>query len=108
MKKFVFILNALDIVARLLKGERVEGVLYQDKDTGVITFKAWNRTAPKHYRERKLGDLDNGWVGETEKHVTRHEKFAKSMGLTGIMASMERDNHQSIETLLESELIEFV
>ena len=43
MKKFIFILNALDIMAGLLKGKRYEGVLFMDMNTGLPTFKAYNR-----------------------------------------------------------------
>ena len=43
MKKFVFVLNAIELLALLMNGKRVEGVLYIDQDTGVLTFKAYNR-----------------------------------------------------------------
>ena len=63
MKKFVFIVNALEIIAGLLRGERYEGVLFWDSEAGRITFKAWNRKAPKYYKQKKICDLDGGWLG---------------------------------------------
>ena len=42
MKKYIFILNAINVMAKLLKDKRVEGVLYLDQDTGKLTFKAYN------------------------------------------------------------------
>lgn len=101
MKKFIYVLDVLAIFARLLKGERVEGVLYLDKDTHVLTFKAWNRKAPKHGRRRKLSDLDCGWLGETDRHIIRYERFPKSVGVSRIMTLMDDDNAQSKETLID-------
>ena len=34
MKKYVFVLNAINVMAKLLKEKRVEGGLYLDEDTG--------------------------------------------------------------------------
>ena len=108
MKKFVFIVNALDILAGLLRGERFEGVLFWDKEAGRITFKAWNRNAPKNYKQKKICDLDGGWLGESEKHIVRHEKFAKNLGLANILTQMEHDHQQSTGALVERFVTESV
>ena len=106
MKKFIFIINALEIIAGLLRGEKFEGVLYLDKDTRLLTFKAWNRKAPKYYKEKKVADLDFGFVGETEKHITRHEKFPKVMGTESILNAMDRDNIQSQAAVVDREIVD--
>ena len=106
MKKFIFIVDALRIIAGLLKGEKFEGVLFIDKETHVLTFKAWNRTAPKYYKEKKICDLDFGFVGETAKHITRHEKFPKVMGTEAILNAMDRDNIQSREAVVDKEIVD--
>ena len=43
MKKYIFILNAIELLKLLLDGKYVQGVLYMDQNTGRITFKAYNR-----------------------------------------------------------------
>ena len=43
MRKYVFVLNAIELLNQLLDGKRVEGVLYMDQNTGKLTFKAYNR-----------------------------------------------------------------
>lgn len=106
MKKFIYIINALEIIARLLKGEKIEGVLYIPKDTHVPTFKAWNRKAPKHRKQNKICDLDGGWLGETDKHYVRHEKFAKSLGVNNILTLMERDHRQSKDAIISCDIID--
>ena len=108
MKKFIFIINALDIIAGLLRGEKYEGVLYWDKEARSITFKAWNRKAPKHKKHTKICDLDCGWLGESDLHIERHEKFPKSLGLKSIIRLMDRDHEQSTDALELREIIESV
>ena len=39
MKKFVFILNALVVMARLESGRSVEGSLFVDQETGNLSFR---------------------------------------------------------------------
>ena len=43
MRKYIWILNALELMTKLIAGKRVEGVLYMDEETGRLTFKAYNR-----------------------------------------------------------------
>ena len=43
MKKYIFILDALELMTKLMVGKRVEGVLNMDENTGRLTFKAYNR-----------------------------------------------------------------
>lgn len=106
MKKFIFVIDAIKLIMRLKAGERIEGVLFFDKEAQVVTFKAWNRTAPKHRKERKIADLDYGWIGLTDKHITRREKFPLSMGLGAVMSAMERDNNQSKQAVVDEYIID--
>ena len=108
MKKYILIVDALRIIAGLLRGETFEGKLYLDKETHVLTFKAWNRRAPKYKKPRKLCDLDGGWLGETNRHIVRYEKFAKSLGLPQILRQMDNDNRQSKEMLVDIAIIDNV
>ena len=51
MKKFIFVMNAIELLSKLMDGKRVEGVLYVDENTGHLTFKAYNRL-PKREKDR--------------------------------------------------------
>ena len=108
MRKYVMILDALRIIEGLLRGESFEGKIYLDRDTHMITFKAWNRKAPKHQKTKKLADLDCGWMGETTLHIVKYEKFAKNLGLRTILGMMDNDNRQAKETLEDIAMIESV
>ena len=59
MRKNIWILNALELMAKLIAGKRVEGVLYMDEETGRLTFKAYNRQ-PRDRHERVICQLENG------------------------------------------------
>ena len=56
MKKYIFILDALELMTKLMVGKRVEGVLFMDENTGRLTFKAYNRQP----RVRKKDVLESG------------------------------------------------
>ncbi len=108
MKKYIFITNSLRVLALLLSGKSVEGRLYIDKQTHVLTFKAWERKAPKYPSQRKLCSLDGGWLGETDLHIERHEKFPKSLGMASILRMIRRDNQQTEMALMDREIIDHV
>ena len=43
MKKYIFVLNAIELLKQIAVGRRISGVLYIDENTGCLTFKAYNR-----------------------------------------------------------------
>ncbi len=108
MKKYIFVIDYLRIIVLLLSGKSVEGRLYIDKQTHVLTFKAWERKAPKNPPHRKICELDGGWLGESDLHIVRHEKFPKSLGLMSILRLIRRDNLQTEEALVDRDIIDHV
>lgn len=94
MKKYIEISE--EVYNRLVNGESVEGTMKMTSKTRGINFNGWKRKAPKRFKERKIGDVDYGFLTKTEKHITRHERFPLSLGLNGIQSAMSRDNKQSL------------
>ena len=43
MKKYVFFLNAIAVMARLENGLSVEGSLFKDRESGQLSFRPYNR-----------------------------------------------------------------
>lgn len=43
MKKYVFFLNAIAVMARLENGLSVEGRLFKDRESGQLSFRPYNR-----------------------------------------------------------------
>ena len=63
MKKYIFILNAIELLKLLLDGKYIQGVLYMDQNTGRITFKAYNRPRKGCAREEAALGLGKGVGG---------------------------------------------
>ena len=69
MKKYIFILDALELMTKLIAGKRVEGVLYVDENTGRLTFKAYNRQPRVSEKDRMVKKLPWGWVKESMERI---------------------------------------
>ena len=65
MKKYIFVLNAIELLAQLMNGKRVKGVLYLDQNTGKLTFKAYHCQVRVIHKDRLVKKLPWGWgMGE--------------------------------------------
>ena len=108
MKKFVFVLNAIELLALLMNGKRVEGVLYIDQDTGVLTFKAYNRQPRIREKDRLVKKLPWGWVKESLLRVKRYSSLPKELTLPEKLAILDEENELAKNALIESYIIESV
>jgi hypothetical protein len=109
MKKYVFVMNAIELLQRLVSGKRVEGVLYVDGDTGRLTFKAYNRTCLKRRaKDRLIRLLEHGWVKESAERIKVYESIPKNLGTARVMAVLDRESDEVKEALIDREIIEFV
>ena len=108
MKKFVFVLNAIELLAQLMNGKRVEGVLYIDQDTGKLTFKAYNRQTRIREKDRLVKKLPWGWVKESLLRVKRYSSLPKELTLPEKLAILDEENELAKNALIESYIIESV
>lgn len=106
MKKYIFVLDALELMSRLIMGKRVEGVLFIDKNTGRLTFKAYNRTAPKRQPDRLVGKLENGWVKESPEKYKVFVSLTKALGLSRIFAILDSEATEAKNFMFDNELID--
>ena len=65
MKKYIFVLDAIKLLAMLADGKRIEGVLYMD-EYGKPTFKPYYRKTPKCHHKDKLVHSAETVKDETE------------------------------------------
>ena len=109
MKKYIFIMDVLNIIAGLKNGKRIEGVLYMDKDTGMPTFKAYNRK-PKGSRpkDKLLCYLEHGWVKESAQRIKVFESLPKRIGTTDMIAALERETGMAENVIVERDFFEGV
>ena len=109
MRKYIFVLDALELMTKLIVGKRVEGVLYMDENTGRLTFKAYNRTRPKHRKDCLVRKLPWGWVKESIERVKVFGSFPKDMGTAAMMGQLDEHHRDAKNALIDRELdlIEF-
>lgn len=109
MRKSVFVMNALELLARLAAGRRVEGVMYLDKESGQLTFKAYNRRPQVRRKDVLVKKLAWGWVKESLERVKVFGSFPKEMGTATVMGLLDEHTGTAKRALVERELdlIEF-
>ena len=109
MKKYIFILDALELMTKLIAGKRVEGVLYVDENTGRLTFKAYNRQPRVSEKDRMVKKLPWGWVKESMVRIKVFGSFPKDFCTAQIIELLNEHNQDAKNALIEQELdlIEF-
>ena len=107
MKKYIYVVNALELMTKLIVGKRVEGVLYVDEDTGRLTFKAYNRKPQVRSKDRLVKKLPWGWVKESMERLKVFGSFPKDMGTAQVMGLLEEHTKDATNALIERALIEF-
>ena len=108
MKKYIFVLNAIELLKQLVNGKRVEGVLYIDAATGRLTFKAYNRKSKKRWRDRVIQYLEHGWVKESKERIKVYESIPKVMGTAHIMGVLDREIKTAKDALVVREIMDRV
>ena len=104
MKKYVLVLNAIELLKQLMNGKRVEGVLFIDENTGKITFKAYNRQPRRREKDRLVKKLPWGWVKESLERIKVFGSFPKDMGTAQVMGMLEEHTANAKNVLIEREL----
>jgi hypothetical protein len=109
MKKYIFVLDALELMTKLFVGKRVEGVLYMDENTGHLTFKAYNRQPRKRDKDRMVKKLPWGWVKESMERIKVFGSFPKEYSTPRVMGLLEEHTKEAKNALIDRELdlIEF-
>ena len=108
MKKYIFVLNAINVMAKLLKEKRVEGVLFLDENTGKLSFKAYNRQPRVREKDRLVKKLPWGWVKESMERIKVFGSFPKDVGTAQVMGLLEDHTRDTKNALIDRELINYV
>ena len=90
MIKNVFVTEAAEMLKRIKGGKRVEGVLFIDKNTGKLTFRAYNRQCGKRAKDRMLYQMEHGWLKESKERIKLFESVPKGLGRRFISAKKQR------------------
>ena len=109
MRKYIFVLNAIELINKLMNGKRVEGVLFMDENTGRLTFKAYNRKPQPKQRNWLIRRLEHGWVKESTERIKVYESIPKEIGTPRILTVIDRETKEAKNAIIDRELdlIEF-
>ncbi len=102
MKKYIEIGN--DTLQAIENGKRVEGVLFKDKDTGKITYKAYHRHGRVKRKDVLLYRMEHGWVKESAERIKLYESVPKNLGTVRVMGVMDRELTEARDELIAEEL----
>ena len=103
MKKYIYVINAIYVMAKLQSSRRVEGVLFKDANTGQITFKAYNRQPRERQRDRLVKKLPWGWVKESLERIKFFASLPKDMGTANMMMMLDENSRDAKNALIERE-----
>ena len=106
MKKFIFLLDAIELLGRLMSGKRVQGVLYVEESTGRLTFKPYYGRG-QHNADRLIRPLEHGWVRESKERFKVFQSVPKVLGVPSVLNVLEREGHEVKDALMDWEVIEF-
>ena len=111
-KKFVNILNLVEVMERLMKGLTVEGALYIDKDTHQLAFKPYNRMSrqPGYNKRPKpvlIKKLPWGWLKQSTRNTILRLSVPKDMGTAHTMTIFNNHVREANNALIDMELKEF-
>ena len=108
VKKFIEILNA-DAALKLLKaGKKLQGVLYIDESTGVLTYKPNNPHSKITKTDSLMGYTDYGRVTENSKFVKVYELYPKMMGVKRMSKAIDREADDVKDIIASREIIDRV
>ena len=103
-KKYINIINAAELMAKLMDGKCVEGRLYFDKETRSLVFKAYNRKSSKYVKDRMVKKLPWGWVKESIERIRVFGSFPKDEGTASVMRLLDDNTRDAKNALIEREL----
>ncbi len=106
MKKYIELQNASELLDSIVDGKRVEGVLFIDKNTGRLTFKAYNKhkTPQRRRCDRLVCNLEHGWVKESVDRMKVYQSIPKCIGTPHMLTTLEREMKEAQMAIINEAL----
>jgi len=111
-KKFINILNVVEVMNRLEKGLTVEGALFIDSDTHQLSFKPYHKAKyqPGYYKRPKpklIKKLPWGWLKQSVRNNILHLSVPIDLGTAHTMNIFKQSANEANNALIDMELKEF-
>ena len=108
MKKFIEIINADYALSLLKAGKKLQGILYIDERTGVLTYKPNNPPSKHGNRDSLLGYTDFGRVTGNSKSFKVYQLFPRVMGLHRMKKAVDREAENVKNIIKDVDIIDCV
>ena len=108
MKKYVFVLDAIETLEKLLNGRHVEGALYIDQDTGRLTFKPYHRLCRERRRDELLKKTPWGWLKRSAERYKRFSSIPKDLSLVDQLTILNEENELVKQALVDQHIIDSI
>ena len=111
-KKFINILNIIEVMNRLEKGLTVEGSLFIDSDTHQLSYKPYKmaKYQPGYYRRPKpklIKKLPWGWLKQSTRNSILRVSVPLDLGTANTMSIFNKSVSEANDALIDLELREF-
>ena len=91
MRKIVFVQNIVEVMTRVRSGYCVEGSIYVDEETHVLSFKPYHRRSRYRMRDKLIRVLEHGWVKESPQRIKVFESVPKVLGSARVLGVIDRE-----------------
>ena len=108
MKKYVFVLNAIEVLERLLNGRHVEGALFIDQDTGKLTFRAYHRLCRERRKDDLLKKTPWGWLKGSLRRYKRYSSIPNDLSLEEQLTMFDEENELIKQALIDQHIIDSI
>ena len=108
MKKYVFLVNAIEVVSILKAGRKLQAVISYDPNTHMIVIKPNNPPKTKVSNTELLGHTDFGRVTRNSKFVNIIQHFPIMMGAKRMTKAIDREAIDVKDIIETNEIIERV
>ena len=94
-----------ETMARMLTGKRVEGTMGYDVMTGRKTFNMFHRRSRSRLKDRLIRKTPWGWVKESKERIKVYESVPKSLGMMGILSTLDDEQTAAKEAIIDIDII---
>ena len=112
MKKFIFIIDLIEVMDRLMKGLCVEGSIFIDANTHRLTFRPYHRQSrmPGYQppAEEVIRQTEYGVVTKSAQRIRLRESIPSKLGLARVLSIIDREIKEVKSALVEREIIDRV
>ena len=99
MKKSVDLQDATKLMKLVKGGKRVQGVLYEDEDTGELTYKPYYSRSQHKKKDNIIKVLEHGWVKESVQRIKVYDSIPKMLGNARVVDVLARETDDAIDAI---------